>query len=94
MYKVSITEQEAHAIGAERWAQQHRRRHTWLIFGLLAVSLLAVPLTGLTLPIWVPGSFLTTTLILAAALAFRFSRLSAKAGREFVQTLKKEANDE
>jgi len=89
MYKISVTEEEARSIGAERWRVQHRGRYMWLILGLLFGTLLAVPLTSLLLPSWVAPAILIAMLIVAAAFALRFNLLSAKAGREFAQSLKR-----
>jgi hypothetical protein len=91
MYKVECTEDEVQALGARRWRMRNKRRYlirSLIALGIALVSaVLACSFTGT--PSWVFGFLTVAALLYALFFPYRMDDLATKAGKKFVEALKK-----
>lgn len=88
MYKVELTEKEVRVIGEIRWKRENESRYFWWCLGLFFVMLgfLGSPLIGM--PEWASVTGCVLSLGAFFFVAIRMIRLTTKAGKKFVQSLK------
>jgi hypothetical protein len=93
MYKVEVSEKEARDIGESRWVVKHKWYLLTAFFSLLVafvLGLLSLPNKVLTISPWVGVPFGIVLFGVGLYFVNRGSRLCTKAGKEFIQSLKKE----
>lgn len=94
MYKVSVSEKEARGIGESRWwVAKNKWRYYLAIFLPLGAIFLLIWLSSpnmFNLSDWVSMPFAVVLVGLSTYFLWRGSKLCTKAGKEFVQSLRKE----